>query len=176
VVAPALTAVPVRRAGRGIGGAVSRAHDPADARSRRRRPRCYARAVGDENRQILHEILGRGDGFGHRQHVELAWRSLAVQSPAEAADAVVEAIRQVAAAHGQEGKFHETITRSWVQCVAVHCQRWPAATFEAFLGRNPQLLDPSLLGHYYSPGLLGSQEARDRWVSPDRRALPALAS
>ena len=72
-----------------------------------------------------------------------------------------------------EGRFHETITRSWARCVAVHRERWPASTFPEFLERNPQLLDPGLLGHFYSPGLLGSPEARARWIDPDRHPLPA---
>jgi hypothetical protein len=132
--------------------------------------------MDDADRRVLHEILGRGEGFGHRQHVELAWRYLAGHQVDEAADAVAAAIRQVAAAHGQPDKFHETITRTWVQCVAVHRERWPAATFDAFLDRNPQLLDPRLLAHFYSPGLLATPEARTRWVTPDLHALPALAS
>lgn len=132
--------------------------------------------MNDEDRQALHEILGRGEGFGHRQHVELAWRLLAAHDAAQAADAVAAAIRQVAAAHGQPARFHETITRTWVRCVAVHRERWPAATFGEFIERNPRLLDPGLLGHFYSPGLLASAEARGQWVAPDRHALPALAS
>ena len=132
--------------------------------------------MNDEDRHLLHEILGRGGGFGHRQHVELAWRLLAKHDVAQAADAVAAAIRQVAAAHGQPAKFHETITRTWVRCVAVHRERWPAATFGEFLERNPRLLDPGLLGHFYSPGLLASAEARGQWVAPDRHALPALTS
>jgi hypothetical protein len=131
--------------------------------------------MDDEDRRVLHEILGRGEGFGHREHVELAWRLLAVHGAGRAGDAVAAAIRQVAAAHGQPARFHETITRSWVRCVAVHRERWPAATFGEFLDRNPRLLDPGLLGHFYSPGLLASSEARGRWVTPDRGALPALA-
>jgi hypothetical protein len=127
------------------------------------------------DRTVLHEILGRGEGFGHRQHLELAWRHLAMHGPDLAADLVAADIRAVAAAHGQEGRFHETITRSCARCVAVHRERWPADTFAEFLDRNPQLLDPGLLGHFYSPGLLGSPEARDNWVAPDRRELPALA-
>jgi hypothetical protein len=125
---------------------------------------------------VLHEILVRGDGFGHRQHVELAWRFLGSRPVDQAADAVTAAIRQVAAAHGQPGKFHETITGSWVRCVAVHRERWPAATFDEFLERNPQLLDSGLLAHFYSPDLLASPAARTQWVTPDLRALPALAS
>lgn len=130
--------------------------------------------MDDEDRRVLHEILGRGEGFGHRQHVELAWRYLAMHGADLAPDAIAEAIRQVAAAHGQESRFHETITRSWVRCVAVHRERWPADTFAEFLDRNPQLLEPSLLGHFYSAELLGSPEARDHWVTPDRRHLPLL--
>ena len=131
--------------------------------------------MDEADQRVLHEILGRGDGFGHRQHVELAWRYLAMHGADLAPNAVAEAIRQVAAAHGQESRFHETITRSWVRCVAVHRERWPAETFAGFLDRNPQLLDPGLLGHFYSPELLGSSEARDRWVAPDRHDLPAHA-
>ncbi len=128
-----------------------------------------------DDRQVLHDILGRGAGFGHRQHVELAWRYLAAHDADAAADSVAAAIRQVAEAHGEPAKFHQTITRSWVQCVAVHRQRWPADSFEEFLDRNPQLLDAGLLGHFYSPGLLASAAARSAWVAPDLRALPALA-
>jgi hypothetical protein len=131
-----------------------------------------------DDRQVLHDILGRGEGFGHRQHVELAWRYLGRHDPDEAADSVAAAIRQVAEAHGQPAKFHQTITRSWVQCIAVHQERWPAASFAEFLDRdrNAPLLDASLLGRFYSPAMLASPEARARWVAPDLRPLPALAA
>jgi len=116
--------------------------------------------------QILHDILGR---------VELAWRYLDRHDADQAAGSVAAAIRQVAQAHGQPAKFHQTITRSWVQCVAVHRERWPADGFEEFLDRNPRLLDSGLLGHFYSPELLASLPARSQWVAPDLRPLPALA-
>jgi hypothetical protein len=57
----------------------------------------------------------------------------------------------------------------------VHRERWPAASFEEFLDRNPQLLDAGLLGHFYSAALLGSHQARSQWVPPDLHALPVLA-
>jgi hypothetical protein len=131
--------------------------------------------MDDEDRLVLHDILGRSAGFGHREHVELAWRYLARHHADQAADSISAAIRQVAEAHGQPAKFHQTITRSWVQCVAVHQERWPAATFEAFLDRNPQLLDSGLLSHFYSPELLASLPTRSQWVTPDLQALPVLA-
>jgi hypothetical protein len=130
----------------------------------------------EEDRLVLHEILGRGEGFGHRQHVELAWRYLGLHDFGEAADSMGAAIRDVAAAHGAEGKYHETITRAWAHCVAIHRQRWPGETFEQFIERNPQLLDSGLLGHFYSAGLLASAHARAQWVAPDVRELPVLAS
>jgi hypothetical protein len=99
-----------------------------------------------------------------------------MHSADQAADALAGAIRQVATAHGQPDRYHETITRSWARCVAVHCERWPASTFPEFLDRNPQLLDSSLLGHFYSRELLATPNARAQWVTPDRHPLPARQS
>jgi hypothetical protein len=128
----------------------------------------------EQDQAILHELLSRGDGFGHRQHVELAWRYLRVHDFEHAAAAMSEAIRQVATAHGQPGKYHETVTRAWTRCAAVHQQRWPGGTFAEFLDLNPQLLDSSLLAHFYSPELLRSPLARQSYVEPDLRPLPSL--
>jgi hypothetical protein len=128
----------------------------------------------ERDHAILHDILGRDGGFGHRQHLELAWRYLEERDVGQAADAMTQAIRQVAAAHGAPEKFHATITRAWAHCVAVHQQRWPADTFEGFLDRNPQLLDSRLLDHFYSPQRLGDPAARAVFAAPDKRPLPLL--
>jgi hypothetical protein len=130
--------------------------------------------MDERDQAILHEILGRGDGFGHRQHVELAWRYLGEHGLPQAADALDEAIAAVATAHGAPGKFHATITRAWAQCVAVHRQRWPADTFDGFLDRNPQLLDSGLLDHFYSPERLRDPAARARFAAPDKHPLPSV--
>jgi hypothetical protein len=128
----------------------------------------------EQDQAILHEIAGRGDGFGHRQHVELAWRYLGIHDVERAADTMGEAVRQLAAAHGQPGKYHETITRAWARCVAVHKQRWPGDTFAAFLDLNPELLDSALLSRFYSPERLRTPLARESYVEPDLRPLPSL--
>jgi hypothetical protein len=125
---------------------------------------------------ILHEILSRGDGFGHRQHVELTWRYLEDHEPEAACVHVADAIRQIAAAHGAPDKFHATITAAWVRCVAVHKERWPAPTFDEFIRRNDALLDPKLLGRHFSPGLLAGDDARGAIIEPDLRPLPSLAA
>ena len=124
--------------------------------------------------QILEEILRARGGFGHREHLELAWRYLELYDIDEAVDVMTAAIRHVAARHGAPDKYHETITRSWLHFVAVHRQRWGAQTFEAFLRRNPYLLKRNLVEHFYSRELLFSDSARTTWVDPDLGQLPVL--
>jgi hypothetical protein len=84
------------------------------------------------------------------------------------------AIRHVARRHGAEGKYHETITRAWVRCVAVHMQRWGAESFEEFIKGNAALLDGKLLEHFYSQHVIFGEPARTTWVDPDLRPLPTL--
>ena len=84
------------------------------------------------------------------------------------------AVRHVARRHGAEDKYHETMTRAWLQFVAVHMERWGAESFEAFLEANPDLLDSKLIEHFYSPELIFGGLARATWVQPDLRQLPAL--
>jgi hypothetical protein len=129
----------------------------------------------EQDQAILHEIVLRGDGFGHRQHIELAWRYLGIHDFDRAADIMGEAVRRLAASHGQPGKYHETVTRAWTRCVAVHQRRWPGGTFAEFLELNPRLLNSALLTHFYSPGLLRTSLARQSYVEPDLRPLPSLA-
>lgn len=123
---------------------------------------------------IPHEILGRGEGFGHRQHVELTWRYLAEHDPETAHALVADAIRSVAAAHGAPDKFHATITGAWVRCVAVHRERWPADSFDEFIECNQALLDPKLLGRHFSREMLASDDARAQILPADRKPLPVL--
>jgi hypothetical protein len=126
------------------------------------------------DRQILEEIVETRGGFGHREHLELAWRYLRLYPIDAAAEVMVEAIRHVARLHGASDKYHETITRSWIHFVAVHMERWGAESFDEFIERNPDLLDGKLIEHFYSPGLIRSEPARATWVPPDVRRLPAL--
>jgi hypothetical protein len=124
--------------------------------------------------RVLHEILEARGGFGHREHLELAWSYLRRYSIDEAGEAMVAAIRHVARLHGDEDKYHETITRAWLHFVAVHIQRWGADSFEEFLKRNPALLDRNLIQHFYSRELILSDGARASWSAPDVRQLPVL--
>jgi hypothetical protein len=124
--------------------------------------------------EILNGILLVRGSFGHREHLELAWNYLQLYPTDEAVDVITAAVRHVARRHGAPDKYHETITRSWLHLVAVHRQRWGAEGFEAFLERNPDLLNRDLVEHFYSRELIFSDSARATWVDPDLRQLPAL--
>ena len=125
--------------------------------------------------EVLERIISARGGFGHREHLELAWSYLRLYRVDEAERVMMAAIRHIARRHGAEGKYHETITRAWLRCVAVHSQRWGAESFAEFIERNPDLLDATLLDHFYSRELIFGEPARAVWVDPDLRPLPALA-
>jgi hypothetical protein len=123
---------------------------------------------------VLDQIVQIRGGFGHREHLELAWNYLRVYPIEEAEGVMTAAIRHIARRHGAEQKYHQTITRAWLQFVAVHLQRWGAESFEEFIERNPELLDGKLVEHFYSRELIFSDSARAVWVDPDLRPLPTL--
>jgi hypothetical protein len=125
--------------------------------------------------EVLDRIIRTRGGFGHREHLELAWTYLNAYPIEEAEGVMIAAIQHVARRHNAEQKYHETITRAWLAFVAVHRQRWGAKSFEEFIARNPELLDGKLVEHFYSRELIFSDCARVAWVDPDLRPLPALA-
>ncbi len=125
--------------------------------------------------KAVDEILATSDRFGHREHLELAWIYLAA-SPIDAAKReMARAIRHPSEMHGGRARYHDTITLSWVQLVAVHRSQSEAASFDDFIAENPALLDRHLLDRHYSSDTLWSEAARRRWIEPDLLALPALA-
>jgi hypothetical protein len=119
--------------------------------------------------ELLRNPTSRSLGDGCKR------RNLRVYPSEEAAEIMVAAIRHVARLHGAEDKYHETMTRAWLHCVAVHSRRWGAESFEEFLERIPDLLDNGLVGHFYSRELIRSEAARASWIAPDVRRLPAFA-
>lgn len=124
---------------------------------------------------ILQRILATKGGFGHREHLELAWSCLDRYDVEAAHRAVRTAVRHVAALHGMPDRYHETITRSWVHIVALHRALESGDSFDAFIAAHPALLTKELLRRHYSEPLLHSGAARATWADPDLCAFPALA-
>jgi hypothetical protein len=71
------------------------------------------------------------------------------------------------------GKYHETLTRSWILAVRHFMDRAPAAaSADAFIAANPMLLDSKIMLTHYSASVLFSPDARARFVEPDLEAIP----
>ena len=114
--------------------------------------------------------------FPHRAHLRLAYLCLQRYSPTAAEHRVCAAIRNLAAAHGHAAKYNATLSRAWVQVVALAMQHTPTATFDELLDAHPNLLDKHLLLAHYTRAVLFGPQARSGWVAPDVRPIPALAA
>ncbi len=105
--------------------------------------------------------------FHHRDHLRVTWLYLRQYGEAGTCQRLGPAILRYADARGGAAKYHETITRAWIRLVSAAL----AENFETMLAEHPHLLDKNLLHRYYSPEVLKSPEARERWMEPDREAL-----
>ncbi|AKF87413.1 hypothetical protein MFUL124B02_42460 [Myxococcus fulvus 124B02] len=110
-----------------------------------------------------------GERFGHREHLRLAWCCLREEQGFDRGLQRVRALIQgYAAALGATGKYHETLTRAWMELVQVGMERAPEArSLEQLLEANPHLTDAKLLSRHYQKQTLDSAEARTAWVAPD---------
>ena len=112
--------------------------------------------------------------FDHRAHVRLAYVYLTEGGVDSAANAMRSALLAFLERHGIDpGKYHETLTRSWILAVRHFMERGPAAaSADAFIASNPVLLDSRIMLTHYSASVLFSAEARARFVEPDLEAIP----
>jgi len=125
---------------------------------------------------FLAEVLaGRvpPDGFGHGQHVRLAFLLIARYGFSEGADRTYEAIEGLSLRHGHGRKFHATLSTLWPRLVAAHMGR-AAEGFGAFVAREHALLDKTLPYRFYSSKRMWSDAARARFVEPDLCDLPRV--
>ena len=112
--------------------------------------------------------------FDHRGHVRLAYGYLVEDDDEVALERMRAALLAFLARHGIEvSKYHETITRAWILAVRHFMARSPAMdSADAFIARNPILLDSKIMLTHYSAELLFSPEARARFVDPDLDPIP----
>jgi hypothetical protein len=84
------------------------------------------------------------DGFGHRQHLRLAWCYLARFGREETERRLLIGLRAFAAHAGKPDKFDAGLTSAWVGVLADASARLGSpATFEALIAARPDLLDPA---------------------------------
>jgi hypothetical protein len=114
-------------------------------------------------------------GFHHAQHVRVAWCYLRRYELAEALGRFTSALRAFAAANGNPGLYHETVTVAFVLLIAERVAAPDGAhDWTGFAQRNSDLLawKPSVLDRYYTEQTLWSERARRGFVMPDRLSSP----
>jgi hypothetical protein len=117
--------------------------------------------------------------FHHEHHVRLAWAYLERRPLLEVLERFSAGLRRIAAAAGQPGLYHETITWAYVMLVQERRLLGGAEGWPAFAERNPDLLAwrPSILEEqYYRAETLWSDRARRAFILPDRGTAEATAS
>ena len=75
---------------------------------------------------LMAEVLaGSGGRFSHRQHVQLTWLAVRRFGMPAAIGLVSDGIRRTARYAGAPQKYHETISRAWVELIAHHAAERP---------------------------------------------------
>jgi hypothetical protein len=110
--------------------------------------------------------------FKHRDHLRAAWLYVKRDGPENAVHSMERTIKDFAARHGHERKFHLTLTVAWVKLVGAHVAWHDRATFDEFISLNERLLDKDLPLLFYSREKLYSELARSQWIDPDLCVLP----
>lgn len=113
------------------------------------------------------------DAFDHRAHVFVARLYLERYSEHDAVDHFRRALRRLTAQLGAPGKYHETITRFYLDAIARRLAERPGEDWAGFQRSNPDLFDGSAVSASYSKERLASADARRRYLSPDRNPCPA---
>lgn len=109
--------------------------------------------------------------FDHLGHLRIAWLYLNRYSLEQAISRVCGGIKTYAESLGASTKFHFTITDAIVRIMAVRMK--PHQDRSAFLAANADLVDSAVtvLHQYYSKELLFSEQARQRVMAPDLKAI-----
>lgn len=113
--------------------------------------------------------------FGHRAHVRLAYSYLAGSDEDTALQRMRAAILGFLHHHAIPAtKYHETLTRAWLQAVRHFMDRAGDATSaDDFIDRSPVLLDSKIMLTHYSAEVLFSAAARAAFVEPDLDPIPS---
>lgn len=113
------------------------------------------------------------EAFDHEGHVYAAWCCLEEYGELGGRERFVTALRQFVRIHGAQDKYHDTITRAFLDVIAAHAGE--SEDWATFRRRNPAILDDGmgLLLKHYSHDVLFSDAARSGYVEPDLLPFPA---
>ena len=107
--------------------------------------------------------------FPHADHVRLTILYLNRHGRDEAQRKLFDGLRRFAAVKGVPEKFHVTMTVAWLDLVDDARRKHPERRDASELVKAcPELLNRNALARFYSAERLNSEDARTRWVPPDR--------
>ena len=112
--------------------------------------------------------------FDHRAHIRLAYIYLSEHDTDAAHQLMRGALLSFLEHHGVDvSKYHETITRAWINAVRHFMECTPAAeSADDFIEKNPRMLDAKIMMTHYSAEVLFSDEARAKFVEPNLEPIP----
>jgi hypothetical protein len=112
--------------------------------------------------------------FDHQAHVRVAWLMLNRHSLEDAVERICSGIERFATHVGAAEKYNRTMSEALVRIMASYGAGAASMTWDESAHANPGLMSDvrGMLAHHYSPERLGSIEARQRFVAPDRSPLP----
>jgi hypothetical protein len=137
----------------------------------------YASLLTDSDLRLREQFESNtltNEAFRHREHVRLTWIYLTLEPAHQVAARLCRALLELATRHGRGERFHHTLTVAWVRIIESERRSNPDASFDALVAACPSLLNKDAPLSYYSRERLYSDEARERWVEPDLKSLPAV--
>lgn len=113
----------------------------------------------------------------HREHIRVGFLYASRYNASEALRQMRTGLQRFVAAKklddGKSQVYHETATAAWLHIIRRAIETGPpCADTTAFCDAHPQLLDKTYIETYYTRELFLSDEARARFVLPDKQPLP----
>jgi hypothetical protein len=127
--------------------------------------------VTDAAAELARFVRGELDpaAFPHREHVRVGFEMPRCYDFAAAAYHCSCGLRAMAARAGRPEAFHQTTTIACLSLIAERLALCAApADFAAFELANPDLMDKSVLAHWYQPERLALAAARRTFLLPER--------
>lgn len=135
------------------------------------------RSVGDEIFLSAFEgVTLPFQEWTHEAHLRMAWNYIREHGKEAAVPYIKLGIQRFNEKNRDKIKtgYHETITTFFIELVsdAIIQSFNENLTFEEFLSNNKHLMDKDLLLEYYSTDVIFNEEAKNRFVPPDKKKLP----
>ena len=125
----------------------------------------------DSDQQAVEDFLQlkiHTPSFGHREHVEIAYRMLETSDFVTACTRYAQTIKAMAEQHGAPEKYNATITFAFMSLIAERRSQMRDTGLSHFLEGNPDLMEKDVLKRWYSDDRLTSAAARSQFLLPDK--------